>query len=137
MDEIVVYTDGACSGNPGMGAWAWIQVKENKVCAELSGFLGETTNNVAELTAILSACSSFKDCILKVFTDSLNACNWLNGDWERRDSKIIHLCCEIERAVTINNIQLELNWVKGHSKNKFNDDVDELAVRCRKINSGL
>lgn len=138
MCEYTVYTDGACSGNPGPGGWAAIVVsRDNDAVKEVSGFEQDTTNNRMELMAAIEGIKSLPDSIvLKLITDSkyvkLGITEWIIGwkksNWKTSSNKPVknkELWQELDalnegRAIT-------WEWVKGHSGDFFNDKVDELA----------
>ena len=145
MKQITIYTDGACSGNPGPGGWgAILQYKD--VERELSGGEKQTTNNRMELLGAISALSALNEpCEIDLYTDSqyiANAINkgWLKGwkakNWKRKDGELknIDLWQELDKLLNIHNV--EFHWVKGHADNKFNNRCDELAVIQRDKFSG-
>ena len=137
MDEITIYTDGACSGNPGPGGWgAILMFKENK--KEISGGLKETTNNVMELTAVVEALRLIKyKCIIKIYSDSAYVVNgfsqgwiynWIKKGWRTADGSPVknkELWEELYNFTKMYDI--EFIKVKGHSDNDFNNRCDELA----------
>ena len=123
MEEVIIYTDGACSGNPGPGGWGTILMyKDNK--KEISGGLKNTTNNVMELTAVIEGLKLLKfPCNVHLYSDSayvVNAFNqnwiknWVKNNWKTSDKK------EVTHKVTFHK-------VKGHADNEFNNRCDELA----------
>ena len=138
MKEVVIYTDGACSGNPGPGGWgAILMYKEKKL--ELSGYEANTTNNRMELMAPIQALSRLKEpCAVKVYSDSaylVNAFNqrwldnWQKRNWIKADKKPVEnqdLWQKLLEYTGIHSIQ----WikVKGHSTNTYNNRCDELAT---------
>ena len=142
MDEVVIYTDGACSGNPGKGGWgAILMFGEHK--KEISGAEKETTNNRMELTAPIEAMKLLKKpCVVKIYSDSaylVNAFtqgwiyNWQKNGWKTSDKKDVKnrdLWEEIYRFTKIHKIE----WikVKGHSDNEFNNLCDKMAVNAIK-----
>ncbi len=137
MDEVIIYTDGACSGNPGPGGWASVLMyKDNK--KEISGGLKNTTNNVMELTAVIEALKLLKfDCNVKVYSDSayvVNAFNqkwiynWIKNNWKTANKEPVkneQLWKELYALTKIHNV--EFIKVKGHSTNVMNNRCDELA----------
>jgi len=136
QDKIVIYTDGACSGNPGKGGWgAILMFKEHE--KKISGGLKETTNNQMEIRAVIEALKSIKKpSEIIINTDSKYVMDgitkWINGwkknGWrtaERKPVKNSELWHELDEEVNRHNI--EWRWVKGHSGNKYNDIADELA----------
>ena len=142
MDKVVIYTDGACSGNPGKGGWGAI-LMYGDVKKEISGSNPNTTNNQMELTAPIEALKLLKrPCEVKVYSDSaylVNAFlqgwlkNWKKNGWKTADKKEVknkELWQEIDRLMQIHTIE----WikVKGHADNVYNNRCDELAVSAIK-----
>jgi len=140
MKQITIYTDGACSGNPGPGGWgAVLQYKDT--VREMSGGEDKTTNNRMELLGAISALSSLKEpCEVSLFTDSqylAKAINegWLKGwkakNWKRKDGELknIDLWQTIDNLLSVHTVTF--HWVKGHADNKYNNRCDELAVSER------
>ena len=134
--DYIIYTDGACLGNPGPGGWAAIVIeKNNKI--ELSGSEQNTTNNRMELSAIINALSSFESKKrLKVITDSkyvidginLWLKNWKSNDWKTSAKKPVkNKDLWIRLDILIKEHSVEWEWVKGHSGDLFNERVDSLA----------
>lgn len=142
MEEISIYTDGACSGNPGKGGWGALLIAgENK--KEISGAEKDTTNNRMELTAPIEALKLVKrPCKIKLYSDSaylVNAFvngwiyNWQKNGWKTADKKDVKnrdLWEEIYKYTQIHKIE----WikVKGHSDNEYNNLCDKLAVAAIK-----
>ncbi len=138
MKKVTVYTDGACSGNPGPGGWGAILIyKEKKL--ELSGYEAHTTNNRMELLAPIEALSRLKEpCLVDVYSDSAyltNAFlqnwlgNWVRRGWIKSDKKPVEnrdLWEELLKLAAIHKI----SWhkVKGHADNPLNNRCDELAT---------
>lgn len=145
MKQVIIYTDGACSGNPGPGGWGAILQYKDTV-REMSGGENLTTNNRMELLGAISALSSLKEsCEVDLYTDSqyiANAINkgWLVGwkakNWKRKDGELknIDLWQELDKLLSVHTVKF--NWVKGHADNKFNNRCDELAVIQRDKFSG-
>lgn len=142
MDDVIIYTDGACSGNPGKGGWGAILIYK-EVEKEISGAERETTNNKMELTAPIEALRLLKrPCNVKVYSDSaylINAFsqgwiyNWFKNGWKTADKKDVknrELWEEIYKFTKTHKIE----WikVKGHSDNEFNNRCDKLAVAAIK-----
>ena len=137
MKSVIVYTDGACSGNPGPGGWGAILKYGNKK-KEMSGGEAETTNNRMELMGVIAALSVLKEpCIVSLYTDSqyiANAINegwlksWIAHNWKRKTGPVKNadLWKEIVRLFEVH--QVEIHWVKGHAENEYNNRCDELAV---------
>jgi len=140
MKQVTIYTDGACSGNPGPGGWGAILLYKDTV-REMSGGDAQTTNNRMELLGAISALSSLKEpCEVSLYTDSqylAKAINegWLKGwiakNWKRKDGELknIDLWQEIDRLLRVHTVAF--HWVKGHADNKYNNRCDELAVSER------
>lgn len=140
MKKIKIYTDGACSGNPGPGGWAAIIVYNGKE-KEIYGGEKDTTNNRMELTAAINALEALKEpCAIDLYTDSkyvkTGISEWINGwkerDWKganKKDIKNVDLWKKLDSATTAHEIKW--HWVKGHSGNHFNDKVDLIAVKMR------
>ena len=136
--NVTIYTDGACSGNPGAGGWGAILMCDGKM-KEFSGFDPETTNNKMELTAVIVALSKLKKpCTVDLYSDSayvVNALNqgwlenWKNNGWRGSDKKPVknielwEQLDELLKVHTVNFIK-----VKGHADNEFNNRCDALAT---------
>lgn len=137
MEEVIIYTDGACSGNPGPGGWGSILMyKENK--KEISGGKSNTTNNVMELTAVIEGLKLLKfPCKVKLYSDSayvVNAFNqkwiygWLKNGWKNSNKESVknkELWQQLYELTKIHEV--EFIKVKGHADNKYNNRCDELA----------
>ena len=137
MEKVILYTDGACSGNPGPGGWgAILMYKENK--KELSGGKKDTTNNIMEITAVLEGLKALKsDCDVEVYSDSAYVVNAFNAKWidnwkkngwknsQKEDVKNKELWQELDTLVK--RYKVKFNKVKGHSTNEYNNRCDELA----------
>ena len=138
MKEVTIYTDGACSGNPGPGGWGAILMYKDKKL-ELSGYEALTTNNRMELLAPIQALSRLKEpCSVSVYSDSaylVNAFkqrwldNWQRHNWLKSDKKPVEnqdLWQELLKYTAIHQIK----WfkVKGHANNPYNNRCDELAT---------
>lgn len=138
MKQVIIYTDGACSGNPGPGGWGAILIYKDKKL-ELSGYEAHTTNNRMELLAPIEALSRLKEpCAVDVYSDSaylVNAFrqrwleNWQRNGWRKSDKKPVEnqdLWQELLKYVEIHAI----TWhkVKGHADNPLNNRCDELAT---------
>lgn len=132
---IKIYTDGACSGNPGRGGWAAIILDGEKI-EKISGSKDDTTNNRMELTAVISALKYVKDKNLEIYTDSKYTkdgiekwiTNWKKNGWKtanKQDVKNKDLWNELDQLNSEKNVQW--NWVKGHANNQYNNMADELA----------
>ena len=132
---IKIYTDGACSGNPGRGGWAAIILDGEKI-EKISGSKDNTTNNRMELTAVISALKYVKDKDLEIYTDSKYTkdgiekwiSNWKKNGWKtanKQDVKNKDLWNELDQLNSEKNVHW--NWVKGHANNQYNNMADELA----------
>ena len=138
MKKVTIYTDGACSGNPGPGGWGAILIyKEKKL--ELSGYEAHTTNNRMELLAPIEALTKLKEpCEVDVYSDSAyltNAFlqnwlgNWVRRGWIKSDKKPVENRDLWETLLKLANIH-RISWhkVKGHADNPLNNRCDELAT---------
>ncbi len=137
MEKVTIYTDGACSGNPGPGGWAAILMfKENK--KEISGGLKDTTNNVMELTAVIEGLKALKfPCEVDLYSDSAYVVNgfeqgwiynWIKKNWKTAvgdDVKNKELWQELYALTKTHKVNFIK--VKGHSDNEYNNRCDELA----------
>jgi ribonuclease HI len=145
MDQVTIYTDGACSGNPGPGGWAAILIS-GKQEKELCGHDPQTTNNRMELTAAIEALRALKrPCQATIYSDSnyvircftegwMNA--WKSRGWKRMERKgkrevlkpvlNVELWQELDRLMQIHRVTWEK--VKGHAGDEYNERVDRLAV---------
>ena len=140
MKEVTIYTDGACSGNPGPGGWAAI-LKYGPHEKELSGGEAETTNNRMELSGAIAALGALTErCSVTLYTDSQyieRAVNehwldsWKKRGWRRKDGPVknLELWQELDRLLGEHSVAVR--WVKGHAENEYNNRCDALAVRRR------
>jgi len=145
MKKIQIYTDGACSGNPGRGGWGAILVYGNKE-KELSGYEASTTNNRMELTAVIMALHALKEpCEIELFTDSqyvANAVNrgwlesWRKKGWKRKGGEVKNPDLWIKLIPFLEKHKIRFIWVKGHADNEYNNRCDELAVAAREKSRG-
>jgi ribonuclease HI len=137
MKKVTIYTDGACSGNPGPGGWgAVLMYGEHR--REFSGGAPDTTNNRMELMAVITALEALKEpCIVELFTDSqyiVNAINegwlssWMKRGWRRKDGEVKNVDLWITLVPLLETHDVTFNWVKGHAENEYNNRCDELAV---------
>lgn len=137
MIRVEIFTDGACSGNPGPGGWGALLRCKN-VEKELSGGEKETTNNRMELTAVISALSALKtECNVSLYTDSkyvMNGINewmpnWKKNGWKTSNKKSavknVDLWQQLDELCSRH--QIRWIWVKGHAGHPENERVDELA----------
>ena len=137
MDNVTIYTDGACSGNPGPGGWgAILMFGENK--KEISGGKKDTTNNIMELTAVIEALKLLKrPCNVELYSDSAYVVNaflqnwiwgWIKKGWinsNKEEVKNKELWQELVNLTKVHNVTF--HKVKGHSDNEFNNRCDELT----------
>lgn len=133
MDRLDIYTDGACSGNPGPGGWGAILIWKGKI-KEIKGYCPDTTNNKMELKAAIEALKAVKkDVAIKIHTDSQYVKNgitlwirkWQLTNWNNGKVKNIELWQELDNLVRKFNIEWE--WVRGHDGNHYNEIADALA----------
>lgn len=143
MEEVVIYTDGACSGNPGPGGWGSILMyKGNK--KEISGNKENTTNNVMELTAVIEGLKLLKfPCKVKLYSDSAYVVNafeqkwiygWIKKGWVNSSKEPVknrELWEELYKLTKLHEV--EFIKVKGHSDNEYNNRCDELARNAIKL----
>ena len=138
MKQVSIYTDGACSGNPGPGGWgAVLLYGQHK--KEISGGEPSTTNNRMELTAVIAALSMLKEpCAVDLYSDSKYvidalekgwARGWKKRGWVKSDKKPALNPDLWEQLLALVDVhQLTYHWVKGHAENAYNNRCDELAV---------
>ena len=138
MKEVIIYTDGACSGNPGPGGWGAILMYRDKQL-ELSGYEDHTTNNRMELLAPIEALSRLKEpCAVKIYSDSaylVNAfrqrwlANWQKNNWLKSNKKPVENQDLWKRLLEYADIH-QIQWikVKGHADNAYNNRCDALAT---------
>jgi ribonuclease HI len=140
MDKIEIFTDGACSGNPGPGGWGAI-LRTKGIEKELSGSENDTTNNRMEMMAVIVALEALtRSCEVTVTTDSQYVIKgmqeWLPG-WKKRNwltaakkpVKNVDLWKRMEKAAATHN--LDWVWVRGHQGHVENERADQLAVSAR------
>lgn len=135
--KVTIYTDGACSGNPGKGGWGSILIYGD-VVKELSGGEDNTTNNRMELKAVIEALKALKSpCNVEIYSDSayvVNAFtqkwidNWIKNNWKTADKKSVkNVDLWQELLVLIKTHNVTFKKVKGHSDNELNERCDKLA----------
>lgn len=138
MSELVLYSDGGCRGNPGIGAWAFALVERGtRRALERAGGEGETTNNRMEIQAAIQGLSAIKKpgSRVLVLSDSkylIGCCTeWMPGwkakGWKRKGEPLKNLDLLKELDVLLAQLHLEWRWVAGHSGHPGNDHVDLLA----------
>lgn len=149
QEELVFYTDGACSGNPGAGGWAYVEVvpcsSGLKTSIETGG-KKETTNNEMELTAAYKALvKALKEKAIKVtiYSDSayvVNAIirgwlrNWYNNGWKTKEGKPIknkHIWEKMHKLIYEKKLQVNIVKVKGHKGDPLNELADKSAVEAK------
>ena len=141
MKEVKIYTDGACSGNPGPGGYAAILIY-NGIEKEISGGDRDTTNNKMELTAVIKGLEMLKEkCIVTIYSDSAYIVNsiqngwiysWKKNNWIKSDKtkvKNIDLWEKLLKQMDFHEVSFIK--VKGHSDNEYNNRCDRLAVMQR------
>ena len=140
--KFTIYTDGACSGNPGPGGWGAVIFDEKRKQQNISGKARETTNNRMELLAPIMALKKIKSrSKVIIFTDSIYVKNgitdwikkWEKNGWKNSNKKPVKntdLWKKLNKLCQKN--QVICKWVKGHSNNKYNNLADELATKAIK-----
>lgn len=143
MEEVTIYTDGACSGNPGPGGWGSIlMINDNK--KEISGGSPDTTNNIMELTAVIEALKLLKrPCKVDLYSDSAYVVNaflqkwiygWIKKNWKTASNEPVknkELWQELYSLTKVHDVTF--HKVKGHADNEFNNRCDELARNAIKL----
>ena len=138
ISEVIIYTDGACSGNPGPGGWAAILIAGNYK-KELSGGEAQTTNNRMELAGVINGLRALKrPCKVTIYSDSayvVNAFNqnwlakWMTNGWKNSaKAEVANADLWKELAVLTATHQVTFSKVKGHADDELNNRCDELAV---------
>lgn len=140
MKNVIIYTDGACSGNPGPGGWGAVLMYEDTK-KEISGGKKETTNNIMEITAVIEGLKMLKyPCNAEVYSDSAYVVNAINQNWirnwkkngwknsKREDVKNRELWEELDELMKIHKVTFIK--VKGHADNEYNNRCDELARKA-------
>lgn len=143
MDKVEIFTDGACSGNPGPGGWGVVLRCRGRE-KELSGGAAETTNNRMELTAVIKGLEALKQpCDVVVTTDSKYVCDsinkgwvysWKENAWLKSDKKpALNVDLWMDLLALMETHKVEFRWVKGHNEHPENERCDRLAViECEK-----
>lgn len=138
MQQVSIYTDGACSGNPGAGGWAAV-LRCGDHRKEIAGGAANTTNNRMELSAVIAGLSALKTpCIVSLYSDSkyiVDAVNlgwlqkWASNGWMRnRREKALNQDLWEKLLPLLERHQVTFIWVKGHAGNPENERCDALAV---------
>lgn len=127
---INLYTDGACSPNPGIGGWGACFSLNNKRF-EVFGYQENTTNNRMELTAIIEGLKFIKEIIgeknVSIYSDSQYIINTMKNNWKKKLN--LDLWDSLDNL--IQNMNIDWIWIKGHNDNKYNEICDKLAVKAR------
>lgn len=138
MKNVVLYTDGSCSGNPGPGGWGCVLVYKD-IMKEISGGCSYTTNNRMEITAVIEGLKQLKEsCAVDIYTDSAyvyNAVekkwitNWISNGWKTASKKEVENV-DLWKVLTelLNLHTVTFHKVKGHSDNALNNRCDKLAT---------
>ena len=138
MKTVTIYTDGACSGNPGPGGWGAI-LEWNGVEKELSGGENPTTNNRMELLAVISALEKLnQSCIVELYSDSKYVIDaltkgwptsWIKNGWRKADKKpVLNVDLWQRLLPLLEKHEMHYHWVKGHAENEKNNRCDQMAV---------
>ena len=137
-----IYTDGACSGNPGPGGWGAVIFDQDDKQKNISGSEKNTTNNRMELLAAIMSLKKIKsNSEVVIFTDSTYVKNgitewmknWKKNGWKNSSKKPVKnkdLWVKLDKLCEANSVSWK--WVKGHSSNEFNNLADELATKAIK-----
>ena len=132
----IIYTDGACQGNPGKGGWAAIIIEPSGE-REIVGYEKSTTNNRMELKAVIEALKEIEvNSQISLFSDSKYVIdgitkwikNWKINDWKttnKKEIKNLDLWMDLDKLTS--KFKITWNWVKAHSTNEYNNKVDRLA----------
>jgi ribonuclease HI len=137
-NSVIIYSDGACEGNPGPGGWAALLQYGDHV-KEISGYEAQTTNNRMELTAALRALQALKrPYTIEFFTDSQYLRNgitqwmaaWRARNWRRKGGELANVDLWKALDTAVRPHQITWHWVKGHAGNQLNEKVDRLAKQA-------
>lgn len=136
--EVTIYTDGACTGNPGPGGWGAL-LRYGVHEKAISGGEADTTNNRMELRAALEALRALEEpCRVTLFTDSRYLKqgitewlpNWKRRNWRRKGGKLANVDLWMKLDEEIARHEIHWRWVRGHAGNVFNERVDQLARKA-------
>ena len=137
MKKIEIFTDGACSGNPGPGGWAAILKYKNNI-KKISGFVPNTTNNRMEILALIKSLSILKEsCEITVYSDSKYVIdsitknwvlNWQKNNWMKKNKRVPNADLWHTLLSIIKNHKINFIWVRGHSGHPENEECDKMAV---------
>ncbi len=134
-----IYTDGACSGNPGPGGWGYTAIENDAIVTEASGSEPETTNNRMELTAVIKALEEVEGDDITIYTDSQYVKNgievwiksWIKRGWTTANKKPVKNRDLWETLHTLSEKRnAKWQWVRGHDGNKYNERADTLATKA-------
>jgi len=140
---IKIYTDGACSGNPGEGGWGLVVWRDGQITNTQSGYAKETTNNRMELTAAIQALGLAKNWgAVNIFTDSNYVRqgitnwikNWQNNGWKTSRKKDVKNKDLWQKLDSLNSDEINWYYVPGHSGVQLNEIADDLATNIIKYN---
>ena len=145
MKEVTIYTDGACSGNPGPGGWGAILLYGGHE-KELSGGEKDTTNNRMELAAVREALLALREpCRVTLYTDSSYIADafhkgwihdWRRRGWKRKEGELKNADLWQELSGLTGRHEVTFVWVKGHAESEYNNRCDALAVARSREQSG-
>lgn len=138
MKQVDIFTDGACSGNPGPGGWGAI-LRYKGTDKEISGGEAQTTNNRMELTAVIEALKLLKEsCVVTLWTDSKYvadglgkgwAAGWKKNGWKKADKKPALNPDLWDELLSLNDKHtIKIQWIKGHASHPENEKCDRMAV---------
>ena len=141
MKKVTLYTDGACSGNPGPGGYGAVLIYEGRE-KEISGGEKSTTNNKMEMMAVIKGLEALKEpCEVSVYSDSAYIVNaieqgwidsWKKNGWRKADKKPVKNVDLWERLLELMDThKVTFNKVKGHADDEYNNRCDRIAVRER------
>jgi ribonuclease HI len=143
-NAVMIYTDGACKGNPGPGGWGAVIIKNNDTPIEISGSEKNTTNNRMELMAAIRSLEQLTSpSLIEIYTDSLYLKNgimhwinnWRKNNWKNSENKPIKNKELWERLLALTaRHKISWKWIKGHDGDRFNERADILAKsRCSAV----
>ncbi len=137
--KVIIYTDGACQGNPGPGGWGAVLIFGERI-KKISGYSADTTNNKMELTAPIQALKALKfPCKIDLYTDSQyvkkGMTEWIEGwaanNWKTASkSPVKNMELWQELLLLSKNHIITWNWVKAHNGNRYNEEADQLATNA-------